>query len=510
MTATLRLILGDQLSPGISSLSDLDRDTDVVVMAELWDEATYVKHHKKKIAFLFSAMRHFADALRADGVTVDYRRLGDKAEPASFTLAVAAAIERHRPSRLVVTEPGEWRVREMMRDWPELFGCNVEIRDDDRFLCSHEEFRDWAKRYETGLRMEYFYRVMRRKTGTLMRDDGPEGGQWNFDHDNRDRLPKEIAVPVRPRFAPDETTRDVIALVADRFADHFGDLEPFDHPVTGTGALAFLDWFIDHALPDFGRYQDAMRQGEPLLFHAHLSALINCGLLDPRTCCRKAEDAYHAGAAPLNAVEGFIRQIIGWREYVRGIYWLKMPGYADQNRLGATRALPALFWSGETRMNCMRQAIGETWRNAYAHHIQRLMVIGNFCLLAGLDPKEVQEWYLLVYHDAYEWVEMPNVVGMILFADGGLMASKPYAASGAYIDKMSDYCGHCSYAVKQKTGPDACPFNVLYWDFIARNKPVLASNQRMRMPYATLARMEPGRVAEIRADAARFLAELDE
>jgi len=508
MTATLRFILGDQLSPAISSLSDLDRSRDVVVFAELWDEATYVKHHKKKIAFLFSAMRHFADELRADGVTVDYQTLGGKEGPASFSAAVAAAVERHRPARLVVTEPGEWRVREMMRDWPELLGCAVEIRDDDRFLCGHEEFADWAGQYKSGLRMEYFYRTMRRKTGYLMRDDGPEGGQWNFDHENREPLPKEIVAPARPPFPPDTTTRDVLDLVARRFGDHFGDLEPFDYPVTRGDAEAYRDWFIEHALPHFGQYQDAMRQGEPLLFHAHLSALINCGLLDPRDCCRRAEDAYHAGEAPLNAVEGFIRQIIGWREYVRGIYWLKMPAYGDLNHLDATRPLPEFFWTGRTRMNCMAQAIGETRQNAYAHHIQRLMVIGNFCLLAGLDPKQVQEWYLLVYHDAYEWVEMPNVVGMILHADGGLMASKPYAASGAYIDRMSDYCEKCSYAVKQKAGPDACPFNVLYWDFVARNKGKLSSNQRMKMPYATLARMDPDRLADIRADAARFLGQL--
>jgi len=503
MTRILRLVLGDQLSRGLSSLADLDSKHDVVLMAELSQEATYVKHHKKKIAFLFSAMRHFAGGLRQDGIRVDYRMYEESL--ASFTEAVGAAIDRHKPESLVVTEPGEWRVLEMMRDWPDLFGCTVEIREDDRFLCSHADFADWAARHKSGLRMEYFYREMRRKTGLLMHDGKPEGGQWNLDHHNRNPLPKTIQPPARPDFPPDKTTQAVIALVSERFGDHFGDLEPFDYPVTRLDALAYLDWFIKKALPGFGTYQDAMRKGEALLFHSHLSALINCGLLDARECCRRAEDAYLAGAVPLNSAEGFIRQIIGWREYVRGIYWLNMPEYADANRLAARRPLPDFFWTGDTPMVCMAEAIGQTWRNAYAHHIQRLMVIGNFCLLAGLDAKEVQEWYLLVYHDAYEWVEMPNVVGMILFADGGLLASKPYAASGAYIDRMSDYCGGCAYRVKEKSGSDACPFNYLYWDFVARNRKALSGNQRMKMPYATLDRMDEGAVRKMRESARDFL-----
>jgi len=504
----LRFVLGDQLSRSVSSLADIDVARDVVVMAEVAEEATYVRHHPKKIAFLFSAMRHFAQGLRDDGIRVDYQELDSERPARSLTEALARAVATHRPERVVVTEPGEWRLREVMRDWGEELGCPVEVREDDRFICDHESFRAWAGRGRGTLRMEYFYREMRRRTGFLMRGGEPEGGQWNFDHDNRAPLPKTVKPPKRPTFPPDATTRTVLSLVSKRFADHPGRLEGFEHPVTRADALAYLDWFVEHALPSFGTYQDAMRTGEPLLFHSHLSALINCGLLDPRECCRRAEDAYHSGHAPLNAAEGFIRQIIGWREYVRGIYWLKMPDYADENRLGATRPLPGFFWDGRTRMNCLAQAIGETLDNAYAHHIQRLMVIGNFCLLAGLAPKEVQEWYLLVYHDAYEWVEMPNVIGMILYADGGFLASKPYAASGAYIDRMSDYCADCTYSVKAKTGRDACPFNLLYWDFVARHRKELAGNQRMRMPYATLDRMDPDRIATIRAEAKAFLRSL--
>lgn len=499
---TLRLVLGDQLSGDLSALEDLSKG-DIVVMAEVTAEATYVKHHKKKIAFLFAAMRHFARTLQEKGVEVDYAVYGD---PAATTLetALKAAVKRHGPTRVIMTEPGEWRVLQMMRDWSETLGPDVEIRPDTRFLCDHETFRAWADGRKA-LRMEYFYREMRRRTGYLMRDDGPEGGEWNFDSENREPLPDDVAVPERPDYAVDDTTRAVLDLVSQEFADHFGDLEPFNYPVTRRQALHYLDWFVKNALPGFGTWQDAMKQGEPLLFHSHLSALINCGLLDPRECCRRAEQAWHEGEAPLKAVEGFIRQIIGWREFIRGIYWLNMPDYASSNKLQARRKLPDFFWTGDTEMNCLAQAIGETRANAYAHHIQRLMIIGNFCLLAGLNPREVQEWYLLVYWDAYEWVEMPNVVGMILWADGGLLASKPYAASGSYIDRMSDYCGGCRYAVKKKSGESACPFNYLYWDFLDRNRQRLAGNARMGMMYRTLDRMGDDRKMAFRDDARRFL-----
>jgi len=504
---TLRLILGDQLSRNMASLRDLNRARDIVVMGELFDEATYVKHHKKKIAFLFSAMRHFAEELRGDGIEVDYTEFS-RTGPRSFTDLVKLAIARHNPDRIVVTEPGEWRVLAMFENWREELPCPVEIRSDDRFICDHESFRKWAGQDPKSLRMEYFYREMRRRTGFLMSDGKPEGGSWNFDNENRQSLPAGTELPTRPQFPPDRITASVIDLVEREFPSHFGDLLPFDYPVTRGDALKSLDWFINNALRDFGAYQDAMRQGEAFLFHSNLAALINCGLLDPRECCNRAENAYHAGDAPLNSVEGFIRQIIGWREFVRGIYWFRMPDYAHANALEARRPLPGFFWTGETAMNCLSQSITETKANAYAHHIQRLMVIGNFCLLSGLDPGEVQEWYLLVYQDAYEWVEMPNVVGMILHADGGLLASKPYAASGAYINRMSNYCGNCSYKVSKKNGRDACPFNYLYWDFLLRNRDVFSSNHRMGMMYRQIDRMSKEKISAVRRDAATFLAGL--
>lgn len=501
---TLRLVLGDQLTRDLASLRDME-DGDVVLMAELRDEATYVKHHKRKIAFLFSAMRHFAEDVRRSGATVDYVRLTDEGNTHSFAGEVERAAKTHGASRIVVTEAGEFRVQEMLEGLEKRTGLPVEIRTDDRFLCSHGEFADYADGTKQ-LRMESFYRRMRDRTGYLMVGEGdPVEGRWNFDHENREPIPKRVDVPERPDWGVDGITQEVLDLVAREFADHFGDLDGFSYPVTRRQALHALRWFVEEALPGFGTYQDAMRQGEPLLFHSHLSALMNCGLLTAREVCDAAEAAYKAGDVPINAAEGFIRQIIGWREFVRGVYWRQMPDYGEANALKATRPLPDLFWTGETKMNCLAQCVGETKAYAYAHHIQRLMVLGNFCLLGGFDPREVQEWYLVVYHDAYEWVEMPNVVGMILFADKGLFASKPYAASGNYINKMSDYCGRCHYDVKKREGEEACPFNYLYWDFLDRHRDTLGQNHRLSRIYGNLDRMGEARVKTIRADARRFL-----
>jgi deoxyribodipyrimidine photolyase-related protein len=500
----LRLVLADQLTRDLASLADIDPTRDVVLMVEVAEEATYVKHHKQKIAFLFSAMRHFAAALEAEGLHVDYVRLDAPGNAGSFTGEVERALARHRPERLCLTEPGEWRVLEMMRGWPTAFGLPVEIRDDDRFFASRGRFARWAEG-RSSYRMEFFYREMRRETGLLMDGDEPEGGRWNFDAENRKRLPASVKPPPRRRFEPDAVTRAVIDLVAARFPDHFGDLEPFGWAVTRADALAALDHFVKDALPRFGDYQDAMKAGDGFLFHAILSPYLNCGLLTAREVCVAAERAYRRGSVPLNAAEGFIRQILGWREYVRGIYWLRMPAYAETNALGAARRLPWFYWSGETDMNCLANVVDDTRRQAYAHHIQRLMVTGNFALLAGIAPAEIEAWYLAVYADAYEWVELPNVHGMVMFADGGLLASKPYAASGAYIDRMSDYCGPCRYDPKVKLGPDACPFNYLYWNFLIENRAKLARNPRMGMPYRTLDAMTDARRDEIAKAAKDFL-----
>ena len=501
----LRLVLGDQLSPDMSSLRDATVGEDVILIAEVMEEATYVRHHKKKIAFLFSAMRHFARELEALGHRVRYVRLDDAANQGSLKAEVARALEEEPAcSALVATKPGEWRLLQDMETWRELMPVPVELRDDTRFIVPLNAFADWAKGRRQ-LRMEHFYRDVRRKTGLLMEGSEPAGGQWNFDQENRKRLPKSAVTPQRFLPEADGITREVMDLVAARFPDHFGDLEPWLFPVTRAGAEAARDHFMAEILPGFGDWQDAMAAGEPWLWHSLLSLHLNCGLLDPLDVCRRAEAEWKAGRAPLNAVEGFIRQIIGWREYVRGIYWLNMPAYAQMNALEAQRRLPDFYWTGETDMRCMAEAIGQTKRHAYAHHIQRLMVTGNFALIAGLDPAEVDEWYLLVYADAYEWVELPNTRGMALHADGGLMASKPYAASGNYISRMSDYCAGCRYDVKQRAGPNACPFNFLYWDFIARHQERFAPNPRMALITKSLGRIPADELVEIRSQAARFL-----
>ena len=501
---TIRMILGDQLSPGLSALSDLDPAQDVVVMAEVLAECTYVRHHAKKIVLVLSGMRHFAAELRSRGVRVDYIELDDPENTQSLRGEMMRAVARHEASRVVVTEPGEWRLSEDMRRWQEAAGVEVDVRDDTRFFARIQDFLAWA-RGRRGLRMEFFYREMRRRHDFLMDGGQPEGGAWNYDVENRASLPKTVANPPAPRFPPDELTRAVIAVVERHFPSHPGEAADFALPVTGEQARTALADFIANRLPSFGTFQDAMRAGEPVLFHALVSTSLNLGLLDPREICRAAEDAYRSGHAKLNAVEGFIRQILGWREFVRGIYWANMPEYAQKNALDATRRMPWFYWTGRTRMNCLHHAITDTLTHAYAHHIQRLMITGNFALLAGLHPDDIDDWYLVVYADAYQWVEMPNVRGMALFADGGIMGSKPYAASGAYINRMSDYCRGCSYNVKDAVGPNACPFNYLYWDFFARHEKVLAGNIRLAMPMKTLSRMDPEKVAAMRRNAAAFL-----
>ncbi len=500
----LVLLLGDQLSPNVSSLKAADPGRDRVLLVEVEEEATYVRHHKKKIAFLFSAMRHFAEELRNRGWDVDYVAIDDPDNAGSFTGELERAIGRIGPQRIVVTEPGEWRVRQTMADWSKRFDLSVDILADDRFVCSIDEFAEWAEGRKQ-LRMEYFYREMRRKTGLLMDGDEPEGGRWNFDAENRKPAKDGVNPPGPKRFEPDETTKQVLDLVGDRFGEHFGDLEPFWFAVTANEAEEALDHFIEKALPSFGAYQDAMLSDEPFMFHSILSLYFNAGLLDPLAACRRVAAEFEAGRVPLNSAEGFIRQIIGWREYVRGIYWLKMPGYAEENALGAKRPLPGFYWNGETDMACVKAAVTQTLQEAYAHHIQRLMITGNFAMLAGVDPREVHEWYLMVYADAYEWVELPNTLGMSQFADGGLLASKPYAASGNYINRMSDYCGSCRYDVKKKTGEGACPFNPLYWDFLARNEEKLRDNPRLAQIYRTWDKMDDARKADYRRSAKAIL-----
>jgi deoxyribodipyrimidine photolyase-related protein len=505
---TLVLALGDQLSLTLSSLRAANRESSVVLIAEVMEEAQYVPHHARKLAFIFSAMRHFATELEANGWRVDYTRLDDAGNSGSLAGELARAVERHRPKRVLVTHPGEHRVLEGLLVAREDLGAPLEILPDDRFVASIEEFAEWAQGRKQ-LRMEYFYREMRRKTQLLMEGDEPAGGAWNFDKENRKPPKAGLRAPSPLRVTPDATTQEVIDLVKRRFPNSFGEIEPFWFAVTREDARRAFMHFIEHALAQFGDYQDAMLDGEPFLYHSVTAQYLNCGLLDPLEACRAVEHAWRDGRAPLNAAEGFIRQIIGWREYVRGIYWLKMPAYARENFFDAQRPLPGFYWSGETKMACVRDAVRQTREHAYAHHIQRLMVTGNFALLAGISPHALHEWYLSVYADAYEWVELPNTLGMSQFADGGLLASKPYAASGAYISRMSNYCKSCAYDVKGRAQPNACPFNALYWDFLARNRAQLSNNPRLGQVWRVYDAFADDEKAAIASRAGALLADID-
>lgn len=504
MVGRLVLVLGDQLTETLSALAQADKARDTVVMAEVADEAAYVRHHPKKIALIFAAMRKFAHALEQDGWTVAYTQLDDTDNAGSIVGELLRRAAQTGASEVLATEPGEWRLIDKLKYAP----LKVHLLPDDRFLATHAEFEAWAEG-RNALRMEYFYREMRRKTGLLMEGDQPAGGKWNFDHDNRKAAPEDVTVDGPLRFDPDATTREVLELVQARFGDNFGALEPFWFATTRAEALQALDHFIANALPRFGDYQDAMLNENEFLYHAILSPYLNIGLLNVTEICEAAADAYASGHAPINAAEGFIRQIIGWREYVRGIYFLEGPDYTARNILGHDRDLPWFYWGGETQMNCVAKAVGQTRTQAYAHHIQRLMVTGNFALLAGIDPAQVHEWYLAVYADAFEWVEAPNTIGMSQFADGGVIASKPYVSSGAYINRMSDHCKSCHYSVSAKTGDTACPFNLLYWHFLDRHRDRFSNNPRMGNMYRTWDRMDADKRKTVLAEGDALLARLD-
>ncbi|UNT62856.1 cryptochrome/photolyase family protein [Acinetobacter towneri] len=502
------LILGDQLHHQLATLKALDRTRDVILMAEVVEEATYVAHHPQKIALIFSAMRHFAKELKAEGWRVRYHAFQYGSPIRSLLDFVQAQQLLFPVTELVMTRCGEYRLQQQIeKHWSQQLQLPVQCLDDDRFFCSPEQFQHWANHYQT-LRMEYFYREMRKQTGYLMQRQQPLGQQWNYDSANRKAWSGTPPLPPTLHFERDQIDLDVLKLVEREFPLHAGSLDNFRWATTRSNALLALEHFITHSLPHFGDYQDAMVQGADMLFHSLLSPYLNCGLLLPKEVCDAAEAAYYDGHAPLNAVEGFIRQILGWREYVRGIYWLYMPEYASRNALQHSAPLPQFYWTRRTQMNCMAECFRNTFQHAYAHHIQRLMVTGNFALLTGVDPQQISEWYLAVYADAYEWVELPNTLGMVMHADGGLMASKPYAASGNYIHKMSDYCKHCSYNVKTRTEPDSCPFNSLYWYFMIRHEATFRTHPRMGMIYRQLDKLKDR--PQIISHAQQLLSRIDE
>ncbi|WP_290653678.1 cryptochrome/photolyase family protein [Aquisalimonas sp.] len=497
----LIVCLGDQLNRDAAVFDNFDKAQDAVWMAEVPQEATHVWSHKARIAVFLAAMRHFAQRVEHSGATVHYRRLQ---EHCHFSLGevLTADLERLQPERVMVTQPGDYRVLELLKAAVRAAGGRLVVVRDRYFFDSPERFRLWA-RGRKQLRMEHYYRAMRKEHGVLMDAGKPAGGAWNFDATNRRSFgakgPGRLPAPLG--FAPDAITREVLEVVEQCFPDHPGRLDAFDWPVTPEQAWDALVDFIDHRLPAFGPYQDALWTDEPWLYHSRLSVAMNLKLLAPRTAVDAAEWAWRGGRAPLASVEGFVRQILGWREFVRGIYWLHMPGYLERNALDARHNLPGFFWTGETQMTCLRQALRQTLDYGYAHHIQRLMITGVYSLLLGVEPRQLHEWYLAVYVDAVEWVEAPNTLGMSQFADGGLLASKPYCASGKYVRRMSNYCTECRFDPDKRSGADACPFNTLYWDFLMRHEDRLRANPRTALQARTLDRIDDATRAAIEADA---------
>lgn len=500
----LIVVLGDQLNRDSAALQALNPQRDVVWMAEAREEATHVWSHKARIALFLAAMRHFRDQLRKRGLTVEYHALDEDRETSLASL-LAQDLGRLRAGSVRMVQAGDHRVQTALERAVARAGAALARVPDRHFLCSLEDFDAWAEGRKQ-LRLEHFYRHLRQRTGVLMDGDAPVGGRWNFDADNRGRFGRQGPASLRaPKsFRPDAITRDVLGLVERRFAQHPGSLDAFDWPVTRRQALLALGDFIEHRLPMFGRYQDAMWDSEPWLYHSRLSAALNLKLLAPAEVIAAAEQALTDGHAPVNAVEGFIRQILGWREFVRGLYWRDMPEYAGRNELNAQLPLPDFYWTADTDMACLRSVVGQTLQYGYAHHIQRLMVTGLFALLLGVEPKRVHEWYLAVYVDAVEWVELPNTIGMSQYADGGVMASKPYVASGRYISRMSNYCGTCRYDPAQATGDTACPFTTLYWDFLMRHRDRFANHPRTGYQWRNLTRLSTPQRRAIRQQATRL------
>ena len=498
-------LFGNQLSLSLEGFSDIDKDKDKILLIEAKSRATWKDYHKKKLVLIFSAMRHFRDELIALGYQVDYRQV------ASFQAGWDEHVEAYHPSEVIVHLPSDWSMRELLRKWKDeqiTQKREVTIREESLFLIKEA---DWEKLLpdNKAWRQDTVYRKLRKQFSVLMEDNEPLGGKWSYDSENR-KPPKNGLTFVEPLlFSPDEQTKEVIAEVDEVFSGNPGTTANFHLPVTREEANQAWEHFMEHRLATFGDYQDAMLEGEPYMSHSLISSGLNIGLLDPLTLIRDAEKMLDEGLAPLAATEGFIRQVLGWREYMRGVYLRKMPEYQDVNFFKHNRKLPSLYWDGDTKMNCLHQTVTELIDNGYNHHIQRLMVLGNFANLAQINPQEVSAWFNTMYTDAHDWVVLPNVLGMGLYADGGLMSTKPYISSGQYVNKMSNYCKGCYFNVKEKTGERACPYNALYWHHLMTHEEKLADNPRMKMMYRLLGKKSAEEREELRAQAEKNLALLD-
>ena len=507
----LIFILRDQLDRDAAVLDDVDPARDAVAMTEADAKRGRFPEHKQRLALGWAALRHFRDDLRERGLTVHYEPADAPDRSADASAFLRRQIAAHDPDGVRVTEPGRHDLLRRLEAVCEAEGVELDVHADDHFLATHRTFEEWAEGRKQ-LTLEYFYREQRRAHDVLVTDDGdPVGGEWNFDDDNQETFGADGPgmIPEGPAFGRDTLTEEVLALVRTDFADAPGALDDFRWPVTPAQAETALEDFIEHRLPEFGTYQDAMWTGRPFLYHSRLSAALNLKLLDPLTAVRAAEQAYHDGHAPINAVEGFVRQVLGWREFVRGVYWLYDSEYVDRNALDATADLPDFYWTGDTDMRCLSECVGQVREHAYAHHIPRLMVMGLFGLLYGVDPQQMNEWHEAMYIDAWEWVSTPNMVGMALYADGGTVGTKPYTASGKYIDRMSNYCSHCRYDPAEATGEEACPFTSLYWNFLDRHQERFSGNPRMNFQLANVRRKDDEELTAIaeRVEEVRALAE---
>ena len=491
-------ILGTQLSPQMSALEGLARAETTLLMIESVQRCRQVPYHRQKLVLVWSAMRHFAQEMRRRGYEVDYHAVQD-----DFESALRVHLQRHQPDRLRLMQDAEYGVTNRLADLARRLGARVEVTPNNLFLSDSADFQTRAKG-KRRLVLEPFYRRLRQQTGLLMEGGAPVSGRWNYDTEYRLPPPRDHQPQPLPEFAPDRLTRAVIAEVNRQFDTHFGDAEPFGWPVTRQQAEQALQDFLDHRLARFGPYEDAMLSSDPVLYHSLLSPLLNLGLLDPLAVCRAAVERYDAGAVPLASAEGFIRQIIGWREFIYQVYQFAMPGYRQLNALGADLPRPRFYWDGDTDLFCVARCVHDLLRRGYNHHQQRLMVTGSFALIAGLSPQEINEWYWFAFVDAYDWVVTPNVLGLTLYADDGLVASKPYPASAAFINRMSDYCSHCRYDHRVAVGDGACPFNSLYWDFLARHTERFSGNPRMNLAMSQLRRKDAQELTALRRQAAHW------
>lgn len=506
---TLRLLLGDQLNSQHSWFEEVNPDV-VYVMAEMRQETDYVKHHIQKVVAFFISMRNFSEELMKQGHQVVYYTISDANNPQHLEQLILDLVTENKFEFFEYQLPDEYRLDEQLKSICEKISIPSKAVDSEHFYTSRHELADFFKGKKQ-LLMESFYRMMRKKHAVLMVADQPLDGKWNFDHNNRNQYKNEFPIPFPLEF--NKNVAEIVAEITTQNITTIGtiDAEHFNWPTSRNESLQLIDYFCENLLEHFGTYQDALFSGHKFLFHSRLSFAMNSKMICPKEVIESVISYYfhNQDRIELAQVEGFVRQIIGWREYVRGIYWKEMPNYAQMNALENYNPLPEFFWTGKTKMKCMQHSISQSLSEAYAHHIQRLMVIGNFSLLAQLHPDAVDAWYLGVYIDAIEWVEMPNTRGMSQYADGGILATKPYVSSGSYINKMSNYCGSCHYNVKDKLGKKACPFNSLYWHFLDEKKQHFANNQRMSMMLALLRKMKPEELAATKEKAISILEDAD-